>query len=182
MPYTNPTPRQTKKPTNENAPPSTGATTPRVSQSFLDRVAEASRRRSEQHSSRGERADLPSEHVEHCSFRPVITQSAHARRTRSVVEMSTGEQERRLRALEAKRNDQANLEDNALTFQPHINEVPGVQSRLKVTSEPTSYLARVSSMPADLLSSPPSLTMTMMAIDDDDGSRMMTHDDDDDGR
>lgn len=123
-----------------------GAGTPRRSSgaSFLERVAEATKRRNERLSSVGDHtADLPSEHVEHCSFRPVITQSAHARRARTVNELSVGEAERRSRALETRKAASDAQSDEGHTFQPHINEVPGVHSRLKVTSEPGSYLARV---------------------------------------
>ena len=42
----------------------------------------------------------------------------------------------------ARRRFEATTTDGC-TFQPHITEVPGVQSRLKVASEPGSYLARV---------------------------------------
>ena len=108
--------------------------------SFLDRVAEATRRRYE--SSQGG-PKLPSEHVEHCSFRPVITQAAHARRARTVEELSTGEVERRLRSHDAKKMAQQAETSDDCTFAPNINDVPGVQSRLKVTTEPGSYLARV---------------------------------------
>ena len=116
-----------------------GMTTPRPS--FLDRVAEATRRRSE--ISRAADNDLPSEHVEHCSFRPVITQTAHARRARSVNELSTGDLQRRLSKQEQKRQAKELEGEEGLSFQPAINEVPGVQSRLKVATEPKSYLARV---------------------------------------
>jgi hypothetical protein len=109
--------------------------------SFLDRVAEAVRRRHEM----GSRTDseLPTNHAEHCSFRPQITQAAHARKPRSVAELSLGDAARRARKADARRAITAAESEEGLTFTPAINEVPGVQSRLKVASEPGSYLARV---------------------------------------
>ena len=104
-------------------------------------MAEAVRKRSEL----GSRVDheLPSEHAEHCSFRPQITQAAAARKARSIDELSVNDAARRARKADAKRAITVAESTQGLTFTPHINEVPGVQSRLKVASEPASYLARV---------------------------------------
>ena len=54
-----------------------------------------------------------------------------------------GDAQRRVRLYETKRAVAEEKGQEGLTFKPHINEVPGVQSRLKVHSEPHSYLARV---------------------------------------
>jgi len=81
--------------------------------------------------------------VEECTFKPRITHSARARRGRSVDELSTGELQRRQRAQEKKKALADERSEEGLTFRPHINEVAGVQSRLKVATEPQSYLARV---------------------------------------
>ena len=48
-----------------------------------------------------------------------------------------------MRSHEAKKQMSDAKGDAELTFQPTINDTPGVQSRLKVSSEPDSYLARV---------------------------------------
>ena len=53
------------------------------------------------------------------------------------------EVERRLRSHDAKKMAQQAETSDDCTFAPNINDVPGVQSRLKVTTEPGSYLARV---------------------------------------
>ena len=58
-------------------------------------------------------------------------------------ELSTGDLQRRLSKQEQKRQAKELEGEEGLSFQPAINEVPGVQSRLKVATEPKSYLARV---------------------------------------
>lgn len=81
--------------------------------------------------------------MDECTFQPQITNTARARRARTVEELSTGELTRRQRLLEAKRAQADDRCQDELTFKPSINQVQGVSSRLKVSSEPQSYLARV---------------------------------------
>jgi len=88
-------------------------------------------------------AHIPSDQLEQCTFHPRITNSARARRGRTVEELSTGDATRRVRSYETKKSAAESQLDENLTFKPAINEVTGVHSRLKVTSEPGSYLARV---------------------------------------
>ena len=109
--------------------------------SFLDRVADQSERRRQLSSVAEQRP--PSDEIEECTFKPRITHSARARRGRTVDELSTGDLARRLRSHEAKKQLSDAKGEAELTFQPAINDTPGVQSRLKVSSEPESYLARV---------------------------------------
>ena len=75
---------------------------------------------------------IPTEHADECTFHPQITHSARARRSRTVEELSTGELMRRQRLLETKAKEAEERVEGGLTFRPSINEVPGVQSRLKV--------------------------------------------------
>ena len=116
-----------------------------TSKSFLQRVAEQAERKQQRGSSIAGDAKgaIPTDQADECTFHPHITHSARARRARSVEELSTGELARRARAQETKRVAAEERSGEGLTFRPNINEVPGVQSRLKVASEPSSYLARV---------------------------------------
>lgn len=109
---------------------------------FLQRMADNSEKhKAEQAKSRAGEA-LPSHEASDCTFAPNITQTARARRARTAGEMSLGDQQKKEAAAE-KRREQKEREEEAHTFRPTINVVPGVESRLKVTSEPESYIARV---------------------------------------
>ena len=88
-------------------------------------------------------AALPSNEQEHCTFAPRITEAAHTRRGRTATEMSDGDRQRKEQAAERRRVAAELHAEGEHTFKPTINAVPGVQSRLKVASEPESYLARV---------------------------------------
>ena len=115
-----------------------------ASASFLQRVsASATSRASERSLGGNGPAALPSNEQEHCTFAPRITESAHTRRGRTATEMSDGDRQRKEQALERRRIAAVLHAEGEHTFKPTINAVPGVQSRLKVASEPESYLARV---------------------------------------
>ena len=57
--------------------------------------------------------------------------------------MSIGDQQRRAKKLETQLALRETEGAEQHSFTPAINEVPGVSSRLKVASDPGSYLARV---------------------------------------
>ena len=92
-------------------------------------------------STRGE-AELPSTDKAHCTFRPEIRPKSHALKPRTADEMSLGDAQRKAKKLET-RLAVKEAEGETMPFAPVINEVPGVSSRLKVASDPSSYLARV---------------------------------------
>mmetsp|Transcript_13269 Transcript_13269/g.31561 ORF Transcript_13269/g.31561 Transcript_13269/m.31561 type:complete len:249 (-) Transcript_13269:324-1070(-) len=108
---------------------------------FLDRVAQ-SVEKMRQSSRTGENSP-PSHEAGECTFHPQINAAAKQRKSRSVWELSAGDSQRQSRMLELKRAAAAHESEAGLTFKPAINTVPGVNSRLKVASEPESYLARV---------------------------------------
>ncbi len=80
---------------------------------------------------------------EECTFTPQINARARGRRGRSVEELSVGDTARRERDLEKLRLERQQEEEGELTFRPRLNTNYSVESRLKVTSDPTSYMARV---------------------------------------
>ena len=109
---------------------------------FLQRMADNSEKhKAEQVKSRAGET-LPSNEASDCTFAPNITQTAKARRARTAGELSLGDLQKKEAAAE-KRRQQKEREAEGYSFRPTINVVPGVESRLKVTSEPESYIARV---------------------------------------
>ena len=116
-----------------------------ASASFLQRVSASAASRASERSLGGGNgpAPLPSHEQEHCTFAPRITEAAHRRRGRTATEMSDGDRLRKEQAAERRRVAAELRAEGEHTFKPTINAVPGVQSRLKVASEPESYLARV---------------------------------------
>ena len=81
---------------------------------------------------------------EECTFAPQIDNRARSLRGRSVEELSLGDVARRERMRERRRRELENEEAVNLTFRPTINaDYSGVESRLKVTSDPATYMARV---------------------------------------
>ena len=98
--------------------------------SFLERAERAAERR-------------PSPQSAQFTFTPRINPDARERRARSVAELSVGEAARRERVLAAKREEAERHQLDALTFRPALKPLPGVESRLKVSSDPDSYVMRV---------------------------------------
>ena len=95
-------------------------------------------------SSRGfAEAEVPTHEATDCTFAPQINGDARARRPRTVDELSAGDAQRRSQAHAVLKQRAETQATESLTFKPEINAVSGVQSRLKVSSEPESYLARV---------------------------------------
>ena len=95
-------------------------------------------------SSRGfAEAAVPTHEATDCTFAPQINGDARARRPRTVDELSAGDAQRRSQAHAVLKQRAETQATESLTFKPEINAVSGVQSRLKVFSEPESYLARV---------------------------------------
>ena len=86
---------------------------------------------------------MPTHEAADCTFAPQINGDARARRARTVDELSTGDAQRRSQAHQALKQRAETQAVESLTFKPEINAVAGVQSRLKISSEPDSYLARV---------------------------------------
>ena len=95
-------------------------------------------------SSRGfAEAEVPTHEATDCTFAPQINGDARARRPRTVDELSAGDAQRRSQAHAVLKQRAETQATESLTFKPEINAVSGVQSRLKISSEPESYLARV---------------------------------------
>ncbi|PRP77452.1 methionine-R-sulfoxide reductase [Planoprotostelium fungivorum] len=77
------------------------------------------------------------------SFHPQILPTSKHLRRRSWAEMSTGDSLKKQLQQIAAREKAVQDELEKVTFEPNINEIPGVQSRLRILSEPESYLDRL---------------------------------------
>jgi hypothetical protein len=104
---------------------------------FLERVQRTLQEKEARRRAREEAAEqaLP--------FKPTINDASKYMRGRSWAELSHGDQRKHAEALEALKRDREQEHKATFTFKPKLNEVPGVQSRLKVASDPDNYLARV---------------------------------------
>lgn len=78
-----------------------------------------------------------------CTFKPRISQKGMEQRARSVEELSTGDALKKEALQEALRLRAQQQEMRGATFQPRILQAPGVEGRLKILSEPETYIARV---------------------------------------
>ena len=78
-----------------------------------------------------------------CTFKPRISAKGMEQRARSVDEMSTGDALKKEAIQEALRLRAEQHEMQGATFQPRILSTPGVEGRLKILSEPETYIARV---------------------------------------
>jgi hypothetical protein len=78
-----------------------------------------------------------------CTFKPTITEKSKNRAPRTVVELSRGDAlhrqtMHRMLKLEKEKEELANL-----TFTPKLNSNSSTGGKLKILSEPDTYLARV---------------------------------------
>lgn len=78
-----------------------------------------------------------------CTFKPRISAKGMEQRARSVNELSTGDALKREATQEALRLRAEQQEMQGATFQPRILSTPGVEGRLRILSEPETYIARV---------------------------------------
>lgn len=111
------------------------------SSSFLDRLARQElRKQQHQRKQQAEQARDPE-----CTFAPAINNTSRERPARSVVELSRGDMLRRETAQRLMKLRAEQDEMSGLTFRPHLNPRSVVfgESRLKVTTEPQSYLQRL---------------------------------------
>ena len=85
------------------------------------------------------------ETMKECTFKPVISTKGQESRARSVDEMSTGDALKKQALQEALKLKKEQEELENLTFRPRIHHAPGVEGRLKILSEPETYVQRVQS-------------------------------------
>jgi len=78
-----------------------------------------------------------------CSFKPRISSKGQECRARSVDEMSTGDALKKEAMQEAMKLRAEQEEMREATFQPRIHANKGVQGRLKILSDPDTYIQRV---------------------------------------
>jgi len=76
-----------------------------------------------------------------CTFRPAITTAAAQRGSRSIEDLSTGDQRRREARL-AKLRAMAELQE-ASSFAPKVNDYEGIGGRLKIRDDPQTLLERI---------------------------------------
>ena len=104
---------------------------------FLDRLAEDSEKRliDLEKSAMEKEAEL--------TFKPAINPKSHVLAPRNFEELSTGDQLRRQAAQEAIKLKVEQTELSEITFHPKLNFKKGASSRLKLLSDPNSYLSRL---------------------------------------
>ena len=110
---------------------------PKMAGSFLDRLEAMIDRREQTRREQQEKAD--GEH----SFKPKINRASRELRGRSWHEMSYGDMTRQGEAQLTVKRDVEYRNTSLYTYKPQLNAVPGVESRLKISSDPHNYLARV---------------------------------------
>lgn len=110
------------------------------SSSFLKRLARDAMRKKKNEL----RTQTQAAHDPECTFRPQILESSRARPARSVVEMSRGDMLRKVTAQRMMKLKAEQDELSGVTFRPRLNRRSlDAESRLKVASEPESYIERL---------------------------------------
>jgi len=105
---------------------------------FLQRVAKGALRKEHEAVRRKAQAHDPE-----CTFKPQINETSRRMPGRSAVEMSRGDslrKETKARLMKL-RMEQEELQE--LTFAPELNGDKGVEGRLKILSEPDTYIRRL---------------------------------------
>ena len=80
---------------------------------------------------------------EECTFKPKINKMSQSMPTRSWRELSEGDTKRLHQVHQGLKQERDGYENEIFTFKPKINASPGVQSRLKVSSDPHNYVQRL---------------------------------------
>lgn len=88
-------------------------------------------------------AKVVSEMEEALTFKPKINKASQALRGRSCAELSNGDLLHRSAVLASAKRNAETSSAQVYTFKPKLNHIPGVQSRLKVASDPGNYIARI---------------------------------------
>ncbi len=76
-------------------------------------------------------------------FKPQILSTSKQLKRRSWSEMSTGDQLRKDVLQEVAKQKAWQDEVQGITFKPRITKVKGVEGKLKIASEPETYLERI---------------------------------------
>lgn len=80
---------------------------------------------------------------EECTFKPKINKMSQIMPSRSWRELSEGDTKRLHQVHQGLKQERDGYENEIFTFKPKINSSPGVQSRLKVSSDPQNYVQRL---------------------------------------